>query len=55
MKKNQNGFATIAVALIVAATLLVGAGVYFYQTQIGKPTSPAVPAVQETGTQTASD
>jgi len=55
MKKNQNGFATIAVALIVAATLLVGAGVYFYQTQIGKPTSPAVPAVQETGPQTASD
>jgi len=50
MKSNQNGFAAVAVALIVAAAVLAGAGVYFYQTQIGKPTSPAVPAVQETET-----
>lgn len=55
MKKNQNGFAAVAVALIVAAAVLAGAGVWVWQTQIAKPTPPAAPAVQETGSQTASD
>lgn len=45
MRHGQNGFAAVAVALIVAAAVLAGAGVYFYQTQTAsKPVGLNQPA-----------
>ncbi len=45
MKQNQNGFAAMIAVLVVAAALVAGAGVYFYQTQVDQ--SKPAPAVQK--------
>jgi len=58
MKKDQKGFSAIVVAMfVVAATVLAGAGVWVWQTQIAGQKSAFVPApiVQETETETSSD
>ncbi len=50
MKTNQNGFAVMAVALMVAVAVLAGAGFFVYQAQIAKPNPAPVsaPATQKT-------
>ncbi len=50
MKQNQNGFAAMIAVLVVAAALVAGAGVYFYQTQVDQPKLAPVPAIQNTET-----